>query len=173
MRAPAEVAERSRRALDRARVAFEQTDRRGFEPNGLPGYRVFRDPKWAGSQYGDWWFTLPADVPSTFDWDEATKDHTTPVYRDWAIGPRKTAKGAVAAAHKHAEWAAEQMERAACARRLAILKPAPLPPRPPIDFAAVKVEADRLYASGYRATSHAGFATSIALANRMRLRAED
>lgn len=88
----------------------------GFEPHGLPGYRVFRDPKWVGSQFGDWFFTHPADVPQVFDWEEATKDHTTPVYRDWAMGPRKTAKGAVAFAHQHDRWAREQLERAASVR---------------------------------------------------------
>lgn len=76
----------------------------GFEPHGLPGWRVFRDPKWAGSQHGDWFFSRPADVPHTFEWDGATRDHTAPVFNDWAEGPRKTAKGAVAAAHAHAEW---------------------------------------------------------------------
>lgn len=92
---------------------------KGFEPNGLPGYRVFRDPNWAGNRFGDWFFTTPADVPQGFDWEEATKDHTKPVYRDWAIGPRKTAKGAVAAAHQHNEWAALQMERSANLRAAA------------------------------------------------------
>lgn len=77
----------------------------GFEPHGLPGWRVFKDPSaWAGSPENCWWFSRPADVPHSFSWSDETQSHSVPVLNDWAEGPRKTAKGAVAAAHAHAEW---------------------------------------------------------------------
>jgi hypothetical protein len=82
----------------------------GFEPRGLPGYRVFRDPAaWSGCPDNCWWFTRPSDVPHAFEWDDATQDHTRPVFNDWAEGPRKTAKGAVAAAHQHHEWTTRKL----------------------------------------------------------------
>lgn len=87
-----------------------------FEPAGLPGYRVFRDPQWAGSRFGDWFFTAPEGVIASLEWDEETKGHNKPVFNDWAKGPRKTAKGAVAFAHQHDRWAQEQAERIASLR---------------------------------------------------------
>lgn len=78
----------------------------GFEPKGLPGYRVIRD------RDGYWWYTRPAHVPHTFEWDEATQAHTKPVYNDWAEARRGTAAQAVAAAHQHDAWAKKKMETA-------------------------------------------------------------
>lgn len=95
-------------------MSTESKAGRGFEPHGLPGYRIFQDPKWSGSPHGDWFYTRPADVPRTFEFDEATNDHTRPVFNDWATGPRKTAKGAVAEAHKHDRWVKDRL--AICGR---------------------------------------------------------
>jgi hypothetical protein len=86
----------------------------GFEPKGLPGYRVFQD------QYtGRWWFRRPAGVPHSFAWDEATQDHTCPIYNDWEEGPRATASGAVAAAHQFDAWVREKMAAIAQGKALA------------------------------------------------------
>jgi len=90
-----------------------------FEPKGLPGWRVFKDPaNWLGSPECCWWYQRPADVPHTFMWDEAAQDHVIPEFNDWAGGPRKSAKGAVAAAHQHKEWACEKMARIAAAKEV-------------------------------------------------------
>lgn len=75
----------------------------GFEVRGLRGYTVSR------CHLGYWWFST-TDV-ATFDWNEATQRHDIPAYRDYDLERRNTAKGAVAAAHKHARWVAEQMAR--------------------------------------------------------------
>lgn len=73
----------------------------GFEPRGLPGWRVFLERDRFGSR---WVFTRPADFPRTFSWSDETQDHTLPVFDDWRgpyVGPEcKTAGAAVAAAHR-------------------------------------------------------------------------
>lgn len=75
----------------------------GFEPRGLPGYRVFQD------RDGSWWFKRPSHVPHSFDWDDDTQSHTVPVFNDWALGGAWSASGCVAAAHRHDAWAKTQM----------------------------------------------------------------
>jgi hypothetical protein len=83
----------------------------GFEPRGLPGWRVFLQSDRFGTR---WVFSTPADFPQSFSWDEQRQDHTTPIFRDW-LGPFSgpectTAKAAVAAAHHHFEAITKYME---------------------------------------------------------------
>lgn len=77
---------------------------RSFDVNGLDGYRVVL------GYDGRWEVRVTGVV--TFGWDGSA--HTIPEHReDYAVGAAglgfKTAKAAVAYAHKHAAWVREKM----------------------------------------------------------------
>ena len=70
---------------------------REFTPTGLPDYMVRQEI----GQRGEMGWSVYTSAPSTYEWNEATQRHDVPVVRDWSVAWSHTAKGAVAAAHKH------------------------------------------------------------------------
>ena len=81
------------------------TKTRGFDITGLPGYRAEYDPR-----FGKWYVAVTGI--RSFSWNDATERHDVPDYAEnYYIEQRNTAKGAVAAAHSHARWVAEQMTK--------------------------------------------------------------
>ena len=76
---------------------------REFSPDGLPDYTIKQE---RGGPRDAWGWTVYSRGVHTFEWNDATCSHDRPVYRDWVIEWRPTAKAAVAAAHAHARWLA-------------------------------------------------------------------
>lgn len=75
---------------------------REFTPNGLPAYTVRQER----GQSGAMGWSVYTTEPRTFAFNPETGLHDLPEVRDWSLAWSHTAKGAVAAAHKHARWVA-------------------------------------------------------------------